>query len=124
MDFGFTEAQELLRASVRRMLDRVATPEYVRAADVQARYPYELYDAFVEMGLIAMVFPEEYGGLGGNALDVAIISEELARLSAPQARTRAALPRVLMCVVLYVITTHLALMRAACELSFINVNPD
>lgn len=81
MDFGFTEAQELLRASVRRMLDRVATPEYVRAADVQARYPYELYDAFVEMGLIAMVFPEEYGGLGGNAMDVAIISEELGRTS-------------------------------------------
>jgi alkylation response protein AidB-like acyl-CoA dehydrogenase len=81
MDFNFTEEQNMLRESVRKMLDQVATAEYVRATDAEARYPYELYDAFVEMGLISMVFPEEYGGLGGNAIDFAIISEEIGRKS-------------------------------------------
>lgn len=81
MDFSFTEQQNILRDSVRKMLDRVATPEYIRETDVNARYPYEVYDAFIEMGLISMVFPEEYGGLGGNVMDFTIISEELGRKS-------------------------------------------
>jgi len=81
MDFDFTEEQNMLRDSVRKMLDRIATPEYIKETDVNARYPYEVYDAFVEMGLISMAFPEEYGGLGGNVMDFAIISEELGRKS-------------------------------------------
>ncbi|HEV7912557.1 MAG TPA: acyl-CoA dehydrogenase family protein, partial [Albitalea sp.] len=81
MDFEFTEAQNMLRDSVRKMLDRVATPEYIRDTDVNARYPYEVYDAFIEMGLISMVFPEAYGGLGGDVMDFTIISEELGRKS-------------------------------------------
>ena len=81
MDFSFTEEQNMLRESVRKMLDRIATPAYVRAMDEEARYPYEVYDAIVEMGLIAMVFPEQYGGLGGNVIDFAIIAEELGRKS-------------------------------------------
>lgn len=81
MDFEFTEEQRLLRESVRTMLDRIATPEYIRRSDVEGRYPYELYDALVEQGLMQMPFPEEYGGLGGNVIDFAIISEELGRKS-------------------------------------------
>lgn len=81
MDFEFTEEQRLLRDSVRTMLDRIATPEYIRRSDVEGRYPYELYDALVEQGLMQMPFPEEYGGLGGNVIDFAIISEELGRKS-------------------------------------------
>ncbi|WP_144734817.1 acyl-CoA dehydrogenase family protein [Extensimonas perlucida] len=81
MDFSFTEEQNMLRESVRKMLDRVATPAYVRAMDEEARYPYEVYDAIVEMGLISMVFPEQYGGLGGSVIDFAIIAEELGRKS-------------------------------------------
>jgi len=81
MDFDFTEEQNMLRDSVRKMLDRIATPEYIKDTDVNARYPYEVYDAFIEMGLISMAFPEEYGGLGGDVMDFAIISEELGRKS-------------------------------------------
>ncbi len=81
MDFSFTEEQNMLRESVRKMLDRIATPAYVRAMDEEARYPYEVYDAIVEMGLISMVFPEQYGGLGGSVIDFAIIAEELGRKS-------------------------------------------
>ena len=81
MDFDFTQEQELLRASVRRMMDRLAPGEYVRRLDREQAYPYELYAAWIEMGLLRMPFPEEYGGLGGDAVDMVIIAEELSRKS-------------------------------------------
>ena len=81
IDFSFTEEQNLLRDSVRAMLNRIATPEYVRRCDQEPRYPSELYDAYVEMGLLRMPFPESVGGLGGSVIDFAIIAEELGRKS-------------------------------------------
>ncbi len=81
MDFGFSEEQNLLRESVRRMMDRAATPEYIRRLDREQAYPDELYGQWVELGLLKMPFAEEHGGLGGGVLDMAIISEELARKS-------------------------------------------
>ena len=81
MDFDFTQEQIQLRDSVRRMMDKIATAEHIRHLDREQAYPTELYQAWVDMGLLAMPFPEEYGGLGGNAIDIVIIAEELARKS-------------------------------------------
>ena len=81
MDFDFTQEQNMLRDSVRSMMNKLATSEYIRKLDREQAYPYELYDAWVDMGLLRMPFPEEYGGLGGDALDMVIISEELSRKS-------------------------------------------
>jgi alkylation response protein AidB-like acyl-CoA dehydrogenase len=78
MDFSFTEEQGMLRDSVRKMMAKLATPEYVRRLDREQAFPDELYAQWVEMGLFRMPFPEEYGGLGGNVIDLVIIAEELA----------------------------------------------
>jgi alkylation response protein AidB-like acyl-CoA dehydrogenase len=78
MDFEFTEEQRMLRDSVRKMMAKLATPEYVRRLDREQAFPYELYDEWVKMGLFRMPFPEEYGGLGGSVIDMVIIAEELA----------------------------------------------
>jgi alkylation response protein AidB-like acyl-CoA dehydrogenase len=77
VDFEFTEEQRMLRDSVRKMMAKVATPEYVRRLDREQAFPDELYDEWVKMGLFRMPFPEEYGGLGGNVIDMVIIAEEL-----------------------------------------------
>jgi len=82
MNFGFTEEQEALRDTLQKLMAKHATPEYVNRLDREQAYPYELYDAWVEAGLLRLPFPEEYGGLGGNVIDMAIISEELAKTSA------------------------------------------
>ncbi len=79
MDFKFTEEQNILRESVRRMMDKIATPEYIRQHDRERAFPDELYDAWVAMGLLGMPFPEAYGGLGGNTIDMMIIAEEISR---------------------------------------------
>jgi alkylation response protein AidB-like acyl-CoA dehydrogenase len=82
MDFSFTDEQKMLRESVRKLMDRHAPPEYIRRLDKEQAYPYALYDAWVEAGLLRMPFPEAYGGLGGSIIDMAIISSELAYRSA------------------------------------------
>ncbi|MDE2230292.1 MAG: acyl-CoA/acyl-ACP dehydrogenase [Alphaproteobacteria bacterium] len=82
MDFAFTEEQQILRDSVRKLMDRHAPPDYVRRLDRAQEYPDALYAAWVEVGLLRLPFPEAYGGLGGNAIDLVIVAEELARKSA------------------------------------------
>lgn len=82
MDFAFTEEQRLLRDSVRKLMDRHAPPEMIRTHDRAQSFPYDLYDEWVKAGLLALPFPEEVGGLGGSAVDLAIVNFELARSSA------------------------------------------
>ena len=82
MDFSFTEEQVLLRDSVRKLMDRVATTEYVARVDRERAYPHELYDAWVQAGLFGLPFPEEFGGIGGSVLDLALVCEEFGRTSA------------------------------------------
>ena len=82
MDMNFTDEQNMLRTSVQKLMDRHAPIEKIRQWDKERVYPYELYDAWVEAGLLRMPFPEAYGGLGGNVVDMMIINEELAYRSA------------------------------------------
>ena len=82
MDFEYSSEQKLLWDSVHRLMQRVATPEYLRRLDRERLYPYELYDAWVQAGLFALPFAEEYGGAGGSVVDLAIVSEEIGRYSA------------------------------------------
>jgi alkylation response protein AidB-like acyl-CoA dehydrogenase len=81
MDFDFSTEQNILRDSVQKMMDKLVSPEYIRRLDQDQAYPYELYDAWVEQGLLAMPFPEEYGGAGGDVMDMVIIAEELSKKS-------------------------------------------
>src|SRR5258708_39873668 len=81
MDFGFSEEQNILRDSVRKLMDKHAPPEYVRKLDREQAYPYELYDAWVKAGLISLPFPEEDGGHGGTVLGMTLAAEQIARRS-------------------------------------------
>jgi len=82
MEFGFTEEQNLLRDSVRKLMQKHAPPEYVRKHDRERRYPEELFQAFAQAGLLALPFPEQYGGAGGSLMDMVVVAEEIARVSA------------------------------------------
>ncbi len=82
MDCNFTHEQLMLRETARKLMQRVATTDYIRKLDRERLYPYELYEAWAEAGLFRLPFPEEYGGLGSNIVDMAIIAEELACPSA------------------------------------------
>jgi alkylation response protein AidB-like acyl-CoA dehydrogenase len=73
-----TQEQEMLRDTVHRLMDRLATPEYIRRLDREQAYPYELYEAWLAARLLRVPFPEEYGGDGGTVMDMVVVAEELA----------------------------------------------
>ena len=82
MDCRFSEEQNLLRDSVKKLMAKHCPPDYMRKIDREQTYPYALYDAWVEAGLFRTAFAEEYGGLGGSTVDLCIVLEEIARVSA------------------------------------------
>ena len=82
MDCRFTEEQNMLRESVKKLMAKHCPPDVMRKIDHEKIYPYALYDAWVEAGLLALPFAEEYGGLDGSTVDACIVMEEIARISA------------------------------------------
>ena len=70
-----------LRNSVRALSENEIAP-HARAVDEDHRYPQEAHDALVKSGLYAAHVPIEFGGDGADALAVAIIIEEVARVCA------------------------------------------
>ncbi|MFV0459396.1 MAG: acyl-CoA dehydrogenase family protein [Actinomycetales bacterium] len=79
--FSTTEDQEELRAVVREIAQEQIAPH---AADVDAnsRFPDEALKALVASDFHAAHVPEEYGGVGADALSICIIIEEVARACA------------------------------------------
>jgi len=78
IDFELPEEDRALLDSVDRMMARHFPPEALRAADRAHETPWHLLPVMAEMGLLALPFPEEYGGLGRDWRTVAVIHERLA----------------------------------------------
>lgn len=79
MDFSFTSEQESLRGHLRELLDDVCPPEYAARCDDEGRAPREAYDALGRQGWLGLVLPQEYGGAGAGAVELAIMLEEIGR---------------------------------------------
>ncbi len=77
MEIDFTPEQEMFRAAVRGFCQREISRDYVRDCDRQHRPPREVYDKLGKLGWLGINIPEEYGGSGGGAVEVAILLEEL-----------------------------------------------
>jgi alkylation response protein AidB-like acyl-CoA dehydrogenase len=76
--FRTTDDHEELRAAVRELVADKVTP-YAAEVDEQARYPQEAHDALVASDFHAPHVPEEYDGVGADALATCIVIEEVAR---------------------------------------------
>lgn len=79
MDFSFTQDQEELRGHARDLLAAVCPPDYVERCDRERKAPREAYEAVGKQGWLGLIVPEEFGGTGGSAIDVAILLEEAGR---------------------------------------------
>lgn len=77
IDFALTEEQENLRQTVRRFTADRITP-IAAECDRESKFPKEVYAEACELGIVAPIIPEEYGGAGATELDNVIICEELA----------------------------------------------
>ncbi|WP_027714854.1 acyl-CoA dehydrogenase [Desulfuromonas sp. TF] len=82
MHFQLTEEQNLIRETVRGFAEKEVLPSAAER-DEQERFDRALmFDKLAELGLTGIVFPEEYGGAGGDYISYAIAVEELSRVCA------------------------------------------
>ena len=79
--FRISEDHEALREAVRAVSEDKIAP-YAAAVDAEARYPQEAHDALVASDFFAPHVPEEYDGVGADALATCIVIEEVARVCA------------------------------------------
>ena len=79
------DERQLLRQTVAALVDKHASPEAVRRAMESPRgYDESLWSLLCEqVGVAALVVPEEMGGAGGELADAAAVLEELGRSLVP-----------------------------------------
>lgn len=84
LDLEFDQEQELLRQTVRDVLQRQCPLDVVRAMeDDPVGYPPELWSQLGELDLIGLLLPEECGGSGMSLIEGVALYEELGRALAP-----------------------------------------
>jgi alkylation response protein AidB-like acyl-CoA dehydrogenase len=79
MDYGLTEIQEEIRALARRVAQEKILPERARL-DEEEEFPHDIIKAMAKSDLMGIYIPEEYGGLGGGAMELCLAVEEFSRV--------------------------------------------
>ncbi|MFH1310069.1 MAG: acyl-CoA dehydrogenase family protein [Candidatus Omnitrophota bacterium] len=76
MDYLLTEEQQMIRDLCRQIAEEKIKPvaaEY----DERGEFPWDIVKIFAEADICGVYIPEEYGGMGGGVLEMAIAAEEL-----------------------------------------------
>ncbi|QNN51503.1 acyl-CoA dehydrogenase family protein [Nocardioides mesophilus] len=86
MDFTYDDEQEALRDAVRGLLGRAYGDFEQRRKTVASEPGFDesLWQRLAEMGVLGLPFAEEDGGMGAGPVEVALVSEELGRVLAPE----------------------------------------
>ncbi|MBK8726944.1 MAG: acyl-CoA dehydrogenase family protein [Holophagaceae bacterium] len=79
MDFTLPDHVEALRQEVRKFAEKEIRP-HVMEWDEAKTFPLEVMKQLGEMGMMGIIFPEEYGGAGMGYLEYAVVVEELSRV--------------------------------------------
>ena len=84
MNFGFSEEQELLRATARKFFENECTSTFVRERMAEpAGVTDEFWTKLAEQGWLGLIYPEEYGGSGLGFVDLTVLMEEMGRAAMP-----------------------------------------
>jgi alkylation response protein AidB-like acyl-CoA dehydrogenase len=80
MDFNFSEEQRMLKESARSFLERECPKTLVREMERDEKgYSPALWRKMADLGWMGIVFPEQYGGIEGDFLDLLVLLEEMGR---------------------------------------------
>lgn len=82
LDFSITDAQQEILRSIDKFMEQNLPPEEVRRNDLAHSLPDGLLKGFGDLGILALPFPEKYGGLDGDWSTVVLIQERLGRHAA------------------------------------------
>ena len=84
MDFGFSQEQEMLRATARKFLENACPSTFVRARmEETAGVTDDFWGKLAEQGWLGLVYPEEHGGSGLGFVDLTVLMEEMGRVVLP-----------------------------------------
>jgi len=85
MDFAFSEEQQMLRASAVDFLQTECPRSRVRELEHDERgYDPSVWRRMAqEMGWMGLVLPEQYGGVGGDLMDLAVLLETMGATIVP-----------------------------------------
>jgi alkylation response protein AidB-like acyl-CoA dehydrogenase len=83
--FELSEELEQFRAVVRDIVEKQIGYERAAEIDDTDEFPDDVHKLFVENGLMAVGYPEEYGGGGGGSLTMCLMVEEISRVTAGSA---------------------------------------
>ena len=80
MDFNYSDEQTALRETLQRFISRDYDFERRREFSRSALgYSAHAWSQFAELGFLSLPFPEEFGGLGGNSVDIMLVMEMAGR---------------------------------------------
>jgi alkylation response protein AidB-like acyl-CoA dehydrogenase len=79
LNFDFSDEQLAIRDTIRELVQDRVLP---RAAEIDqtAEYPRDVEKLFAENGVLAIPFPEEYGGISGSSVSICMGIEEIAKV--------------------------------------------
>ncbi len=78
MNYFLSEQQQMLKELAHKVAEEKIRPvaaEY----DKGDKFPWEIVKIFSDLDFFRIYIPEEYGGLGGNVMDLVVAVEELSR---------------------------------------------
>jgi len=80
MDFTLPDEHRMIRDSVRDFCDEEIEP-IAQDIEDEHRFPAEVFEDLAGLDVMGVPIDEEYGGLGGDQLMYALVTEELGRVS-------------------------------------------
>jgi alkylation response protein AidB-like acyl-CoA dehydrogenase len=80
MDFSLPDEHRMIRDSVRDFCEAEIEPIAQEIED-EHRFPEEIFDQLAQLDMLGVPVAEEWGGLGGDQLMYALVTEELGRVS-------------------------------------------
>jgi alkylation response protein AidB-like acyl-CoA dehydrogenase len=80
VDFNYSNEQIALRETLQRFIDRDYGFERRRElARSPLGFSADVWSQLAQLGFLSLIFPEEYGGLAGNSVDVMLVMELVGR---------------------------------------------
>lgn len=76
MDYFLTDEQQEMRDIARRIAVEKMAP-LSEKYDEEGTFPWDIVEVMRQSDLFAVLIPEEYGGISGKVVDLAIVTEEL-----------------------------------------------
>ncbi|WP_254543773.1 acyl-CoA dehydrogenase family protein [Halomarina pelagica] len=80
MDFSLPAEHRMIRDTVREFCEEEIEP-IAWELEEEHRFPEEIFGALADLDVMGVPISEEYGGLGGDQLTYALVTEELGRVS-------------------------------------------